>query len=351
DNPSQGGAAIHPGAVEICDNVDQNCDGVIDSITNPSGCDQDGECSGAVKTCNKGLWGTCNKLPTTEICDNKDNDCDIFKDNAPGTPYSNTLTSSSSCNQVGYCSGAKQTCTNGVWSTCSKLPQAERCNSVDDNCNGQIDDGVKNAYYFDNDGDGYGAGSPIYACSSGYRQITNNQDCNDNDAAIKPGATESCDGRDNNCDGRTDFANSIGDLDNSCGSDFSQANPYGYRWVSLDGSYGCKEKQLQEYYNYDRYCNEGSGCTQSQTSSWRETGSTRNVNEGGTCYNNFCSGSVLGYSFKCGGGTCSGYYYDCNNYDYCYSKYWKVDYSCGGSPAGCNWGWNDCPKNTCPSNC
>ena len=41
---------------------------------------------------------------------------------------------------------------------------AEACNGVDDNCDGQTDEGVKNSYYPDADGDGYGAAgsSPVH---------------------------------------------------------------------------------------------------------------------------------------------------------------------------------------------
>ena len=52
--------------------------------------------------------------------------------------------------------------------------------------------------YADNDGDGYGAGSPV-ACG-----VADNTDCNDNDSDIHPGATEVCDGVDNNCNGTVD---------------------------------------------------------------------------------------------------------------------------------------------------
>ncbi len=56
----------------------------------------------------------------------------------------------------------------------------EVCNNIDDNCNGQIDEG------FDVDGDGFAT------CSG---------DCNDSSSSTHPEAAEICDGIDNNCDG------------------------------------------------------------------------------------------------------------------------------------------------------
>lgn len=55
------------------------------------------------------------------------------------------------------------------------------------------------ALYVDNDGDGYGSGTPV-ACG-----VDNNFDCNDNDSSIHPNAIEICgNGVDNNCDGQID---------------------------------------------------------------------------------------------------------------------------------------------------
>jgi hypothetical protein len=68
--------------VEVCDNVDNDCDGVVDeNLTRTTTCGT-GECSGntGTETCSSGEWGndTCDPLAgaKSEVCDDLDNDCD-----------------------------------------------------------------------------------------------------------------------------------------------------------------------------------------------------------------------------------------------------------------------------------
>jgi hypothetical protein len=84
----------------------------------------------------------------------------------------------------------------------------EVCNSVDDNCNGQIDEGqIGPTWYRDSDGDGYGdLANSTQACSQPAGYVANHDDCNDSDPYIHPGALEVCDGKDNNCNNLTDAA-------------------------------------------------------------------------------------------------------------------------------------------------
>ncbi len=61
----------------------------------------------------------------------------------------------------------------------------EICDGLDNNCNGQVDEGVQSTFYHDADGDGFGNSiDTIHACSPRQGYITDNTDCNDNDASV-----------------------------------------------------------------------------------------------------------------------------------------------------------------------
>ena len=82
----------------------------------------------------------------------------------------------------------------------------ELCDGADNDCNGEIDEGVTETFYGDGDGDGYGdPGSPTAACQPGSGLVANSEDCDDSEPASFPGAEEVCDGLDNDCDGLGDI--------------------------------------------------------------------------------------------------------------------------------------------------
>jgi hypothetical protein len=82
--------------------------------------------------------------------------------------------------------------------------EAEICNDVDDNCNGEADEGVGSSWYIDRDGDGFGVGAPRIACDSPTGHVADNTDCDDTRADVFPGAVEVCDALDNDCVGGAD---------------------------------------------------------------------------------------------------------------------------------------------------
>jgi hypothetical protein len=85
----------------------------------------------------------------------------------------------------------------------------ERCDGVDQDCNGVTDDHPVDgyAYYWDLDGDGYGdAAHALRICSTmpPAHAVVNDDDCNDANPAIRPGVPEVAGNAvDENCDGDT----------------------------------------------------------------------------------------------------------------------------------------------------
>jgi len=84
----------------------------------------------------------------------------------------------------------------------------ETCDGVDEDCDGTADDSAIDAttWYPDLDGDTFGDDSATgtLACAAPPGHVAIGGDCDDADPAIRPGATETCDGVDEDCDGTAD---------------------------------------------------------------------------------------------------------------------------------------------------
>jgi len=108
--------------------------------------------------------------------------------------------------------------------------ETEICNSVDDDCDGSVDEGVTSTYYGDGDGDTYGnAAVSTQACLAPAGYVSDNTDCNDGNATTNPGVTETpYNGKDDDCDAATldddldedSFLNA-----NDCDDDDAAVNP------------------------------------------------------------------------------------------------------------------------------
>jgi hypothetical protein len=81
----------------------------------------------------------------------------------------------------------------------------ELCDGIDNNCNDVIDEDVQNTYFRDWDGDGFGDPTvQTEACEPPTSYIQDSTDCDDTNADVWPGNTETCDGLDDDCDGAVD---------------------------------------------------------------------------------------------------------------------------------------------------
>ncbi|MEW5982024.1 MAG: MopE-related protein, partial [Acidobacteriota bacterium] len=134
-----GDPAVHHGAAEVCNGVDDDCDGLTDDDIAPvpttcgvGACGATGE-----STCQDGVMvDSCAPgLPTAESCNGVDDDCDgLTDDDIAPVP--------TTCG-VGACaSTGALTCLGGALqdSCVAGTPAPESCNGEDDDCDGLTDD-------------------------------------------------------------------------------------------------------------------------------------------------------------------------------------------------------------------
>ncbi|NTX34406.1 sialidase [Myxococcus sp. CA033] len=224
--------AINPGAEELCDDVDDNCDGVGDTVHFQLGeaCSTSADCSGVFRCGTTDRARFCDTPPSRNVYLDGDQDGHGKKDSTPLIVCGAT--------PDGYTTGAPDDCDDTNRDIRPGL--TDLCDDVDTNCDGVKDEGfptltqqctdsfqctgtnqcnsvqtalecvtssVATLWYPDEDGDTFGGNTGIVqSCvKPAGAYVTNSSDCNDGDSRTHPGATELCDDLDNDCDGQKEL--------------------------------------------------------------------------------------------------------------------------------------------------
>jgi hypothetical protein len=287
-------ASAHPGATELCDGADNDCDGDTDEADAADASawytDSDGDGYGDPTSATTACTAPSGQVAddsdcddgdaavhpgAAELCNGLDDDCDGLVDDADpevtgdstwyadddGDGFGDAAASTRACSQPTGFVADDSDCDDG---DAGVHPSAlEGCNGVDDDCDGLTDEGDAtdaSTWYADADGDGFGdAAASARACSQPTGHVSDSSDCDDSNAVTHPGAGEVCDGLDNDCDGDTDegallswYADSDGDgHGDSATSAEACTAPAGY--VRGDGD--CDDGDAAIHPAADEYCN------------------------------------------------------------------------------------------------
>jgi len=175
--------SVNEQALEVCDGKDNDCDTAVDNGLGTVSCGK-GECAHAGPACLNGAVQVCNPFDgaAIEVCDGKDNDCDGLADEDLGA---------TTCG-LGICLHVQGSCVGGEAVKCDPLlgAGAEECDGLDNDCDAKVDE--------DQGSLACGIGAcfhTIPACVGGVEQVCE---------PMQGAGSETCDGLDNDCDGAVD---------------------------------------------------------------------------------------------------------------------------------------------------
>ena len=167
---------IGPGQFDDCDGIDSDCDGVVDGAV------ADSDLDGVLDCWDCEPFSAASYPGGSEICDGLDNDCDGSVDEGLGPDGDGDgWFPPGACGPTGDCDDGDP----AVYPTAPEL-----CDGLDNDCDGVVDDGLD---FTDADGDGFVV---LGGCGGA--------DCDDSDPLVNPGGFETCDGIDEDCDGSID---------------------------------------------------------------------------------------------------------------------------------------------------
>jgi len=192
---------VNPGAAELIDGIDNDCDGAFDCDDTDAIQDEymyDGDADGYGIDDGEGnteLFVMCDTSQAAEIAEVTGGDASLYVNFVPAVYLAGETVLDGWTLQVPDCDDARADVNPAAIEICD-------VDGVDEDCDGDATDGgTPSVWYLDYDLDAYGdAASMILECGTPEGYVADNTDCNDDNASVFPGAIEFCDMVDNDCD-------------------------------------------------------------------------------------------------------------------------------------------------------